>query len=244
MTLTQASASDPAALIREAIVLLDAATAQVDSTPSAHQPHLTSPGAALHLLITNCSADPDELPVPVVGARLIAVAVPAAAEQLRLQHMAELPRRAVETTLDGHWLVLFPGTPHQVGLDGAAREARRFLAALARCGGAVVVDDEWAALAVERLRRAARTLIPLRSPIEVLAAHDKRRGTDFGETLGTWLNLNCDTEATSRALGIHPNTLRYRLRRASALAGLNLSDPNVRLVLQLTQRITRPSEAE
>ena len=275
MTLAQASASDPTALIREAIALLDAATAHVDPAPAARQPQLASPGTTLRLLVTGSAfADPDELSIPVVGARLVVVTTHQAAELLRLQHAGSLPRRAIETTIGGDWLVLTPSSPHRVGLDSAAREAQRFLADLARCGGArwhagiswplsssadlphayhdacdaaalaalrhrqtVIVDDEWAALAVARLRHAAKDLIPARSPIEVLARHDREHGTMFGETLGIWLNLNCDTDAASRALGIHPNTLRYRLRRAAAVAGLDLNDPNQRLVLQLTQRI-------
>ena len=38
----------------------------------------------------------------------------------------------------------------------------------------------------------------------------------------------------SRALRIHPNTLRYRMAKLTELAGVDLDDPDVRLAL-LTQ---------
>ncbi len=44
---------------------------------------------------------------------------------------------------------------------------------------------------------------------------------------------------TATALGIHPNTLRYRLERASALTGLAFDDPDVRFQLQLASRLLR-----
>jgi DNA-binding PucR family transcriptional regulator len=39
--------------------------------------------------------------------------------------------------------------------------------------------------------------------------------------------------AAARRLTVHPNTLRYRVRRATAIAGLHLDDPRARLVHHL-----------
>ena len=45
--------------------------------------------------------------------------------------------------------------------------------------------------------------------------------------------------SASVALGIHPNTFRYRLRRLIDLFGLNLSEPDERLVLDLQLRLVQ-----
>ncbi|HZZ65089.1 MAG TPA: PucR family transcriptional regulator ligand-binding domain-containing protein [Candidatus Baltobacteraceae bacterium] len=50
-----------------------------------------------------------------------------------------------------------------------------------------------------------------------------RSGFRFGETAAT--------------LGIHPNTLRYRLERARSLMAIDLDDPDVRFRLQLASRL-------
>jgi len=42
---------------------------------------------------------------------------------------------------------------------------------------------------------------------------------------------------TAAALGVHPNTLRYRLERASTLTGLALGEPEARFRLQLAARL-------
>jgi purine catabolism regulator len=47
---------------------------------------------------------------------------------------------------------------------------------------------------------------------------------------------------TAVALGIHPNTLRYRLERASELTGLSFEDAEVRFRLQLAARLLRLSD--
>jgi purine catabolism regulator len=44
---------------------------------------------------------------------------------------------------------------------------------------------------------------------------------------------------TATALGIHPNTLRYRLERAATLTGLAFDDPETRFQLQLAGRLLR-----
>jgi DNA-binding PucR family transcriptional regulator len=54
------------------------------------------------------------------------------------------------------------------------------------------------------------------------------------DTLYEWLRHPGDPRAASRALRIHPNTLRYRMAKLTELAGVDLEDPDVRLAL-LTQ---------
>jgi purine catabolism regulator len=47
---------------------------------------------------------------------------------------------------------------------------------------------------------------------------------------------------TASALGVHPNTLRYRLERASEATGLSFDDGDVRFRLQLAARLLRLSD--
>jgi DNA-binding PucR family transcriptional regulator len=49
-------------------------------------------------------------------------------------------------------------------------------------------------------------------------------GTALLDTVSTYLEQGSSLEATARMLFVHPNTVRYRLRRASELTGLIPSD--------------------
>lgn len=71
-------------------------------------------------------------------------------------------------------------------------------------------------------------------PLPRLRALDEDSGTSYVDTLYEWLRHPGDPRAASRALRIHPNTLRYRVTRLTELAGVDLEDPDVRLAL-LTQ---------
>src|SRR5690606_42147881 len=45
-----------------------------------------------------------------------------------------------------------------------------------------------------------------------------------------------DVIKAARAVNVHPNTLRYRLRRLGEISGLNLDDPDERLVAAIQLR--------
>lgn len=51
-----------------------------------------------------------------------------------------------------------------------------------------------------------------------------------------WLDTPGDVRAAA-ALFIHPNTLRYRLRRLEEVSGLDLADPEQRFAAMLQLRI-------
>lgn len=70
-------------------------------------------------------------------------------------------------------------------------------------------------------------------PLPRLRAHDEESGTCYVDTLYQWLRHAGDPRAASRALRIHPNTLRYRLSRITALAGADFEDADVRLALMV-----------
>ncbi|HEX8601885.1 MAG TPA: sugar diacid recognition domain-containing protein [Pseudoduganella sp.] len=76
----------------------------------------------------------------------------------------------------------------------------------------------------------------LRMPIARLA-HDRSRRM-LRETLETWFARNENSAATAQALGIHRNTLDYRLRRIGELTGLDLARSEDKLLLYVSSLLT------
>ena len=60
----------------------------------------------------------------------------------------------------------------------------------------------------------------------------------LAETLRTYLDSFGDVSAVAKHLHVHPNTVRYRVRRIEKLMSTSLDDPDVRLVLALGLRAT------
>ncbi|OBF48593.1 transcriptional regulator [Mycobacterium sp. 852002-50816_SCH5313054-b] len=60
-------------------------------------------------------------------------------------------------------------------------------------------------------------------------------------TLRAYLDSFGDIATAARALQVHPNTVRYRVRRIEKLLATSLSDPEVRLVFSLGLRVTERS---
>ncbi|MGD6744887.1 PucR family transcriptional regulator [Streptomyces sp. BH106] len=98
-------------------------------------------------------------------------------------------------------------------------------------------DDVRFALDALRVSDAVAAQVPsVGDAVAALLAHDERHGTDLPRTVAAHLAFFGDAGATARYLGIHANTLRYRLRRARELGGFDLGDPDVRLVVELGLR--------
>lgn len=135
-----------------------------------------------------------------------------------------------------------PGT--HLGVSAAVSEAGQLVAAARDAADAaqvaaqrdvpwLSVDDVWAELVVERLRAALMASLTTDHPLARLAEHDRRHRSDLAITVGIWLALRRDAAEAARALMLHPNTLRYRLRRAQDVSGLDLTDSLQSLVAQL-----------
>lgn len=75
-------------------------------------------------------------------------------------------------------------------------------------------------------------------PLSALISYDEAHDAGLVETLRTWLESFGDVNGAAAALHIHKNTFRYRLRRLSEIAGLDLADPDTRLGLMLQLRMT------
>ncbi|MEU0127834.1 helix-turn-helix domain-containing protein [Streptomyces sp. NPDC006289] len=74
-------------------------------------------------------------------------------------------------------------------------------------------------------------------PVHELIRADLAAGGDLVRSLAAYLETPGDVPLAARRLTLHPNTLRYRLRRARERFGIDLDDPDTRLVLALAVRL-------
>ncbi|MFD2471953.1 PucR family transcriptional regulator [Amycolatopsis silviterrae] len=78
----------------------------------------------------------------------------------------------------------------------------------------------------------------LRDPrLAELRAHDADHGDILIPAVLAYLNAFGDVRTAARSLNIHPNTVRYRVRRASEVSGIDLTDPAQRLLTELLLRL-------
>ncbi|MGI8806038.1 MAG: PucR family transcriptional regulator [Thermoleophilaceae bacterium] len=105
-------------------------------------------------------------------------------------------------------------------------------------GGALVVAQEHVTeLLLARERRLLSDLASdLLAPLASLTPAARRRLSD---TLLSWLRHQGRLDPVAADLGIHPQTVRYRLGRARELLGTAVDDPDRRLELELALRARR-----
>ncbi len=124
-----------------------------------------------------------------------------------------------------------------VDLPTARREADECLALHegSRPGAApVAYDESWDDILLQRLRTAALSgRAPDRGPVAELRRHDHTHATDYVVTLQAWLEAQGDPAEAGERLGIHENTVRYRLRKMAEIANLQLDDAKKRLAMMI-----------
>ncbi len=99
-------------------------------------------------------------------------------------------------------------------------------------GPVVSHEEAWTVLVLHRSATGALAAGATEfGPLAVLRAQDEQSGTSYVDTLYEWLRHPGDPRAASRALRIHPNTLRYRMAKLVELAAVDLEDPDTRLAL-------------
>lgn len=72
-----------------------------------------------------------------------------------------------------------------------------------------------------------------------LVEHDDRKQGDLIRTLNGFFEANGNLAKAASDLDVHRNTLVYRLDRISELTGLDLNDPENRLILHLALKVQR-----
>ncbi|TFV55498.1 PucR family transcriptional regulator [Mycobacterium sp. PS03-16] len=139
-------------------------------------------------------------------------------------------RAVVAAPLPG--LAAAPGARAEVDrvFDSAARhpDAIGEVTSLAEARATVVLDEIVAHVA------ASPRLIDPR--VHTLRAQDPM----LAETLRAYLDGFGDIAAVAKRLHVHPNTIRYRIRRIETLLDTSLADSDDRLVLALGLRATEP----
>src|SRR4051794_1897267 len=106
--------------------------------------------------------------------------------------------------------------------------------------GLLHTGDHLVALILHRDPERARSLADRAlEPLDGLSAGTKAKLT---ETLACWLDHACNTGDTARALHVHMQTLRYRLRQLEEVFGEDrLGNGDRRLELQLALKVRRES---
>jgi hypothetical protein len=101
-------------------------------------------------------------------------------------------------------------------------------------GPPVAYDESWDDILLQRLRTAARSgRSPERGPVAELRRHDRAHATEYVATLQAWLEAQGDPAEAGNRLGVHENTVRYRLRKMAEIVNLQLDDAKKRLAMMI-----------
>ncbi|WAE74923.1 helix-turn-helix domain-containing protein [Streptomonospora nanhaiensis] len=145
--------------------------------------------------------------------------------------------RSLERSLRGADAVLGPSVPLDrvpVSLARARDLAELVRAGLVTGGGVLRWSDHLPALLLTRdpalVGEMARTRL---APLAGLRAPQRERMAD---TLLAWLESGLNANEAADRLRIHPQTVRYRMRRLEELFGERLRDPAERFELELVLR--------
>lgn len=115
-----------------------------------------------------------------------------------------------------------------------SRAALRWADAAHRC---VPIQQARAQIVLDLLAPVLDELPDLGSdPVACLLDQDNRREKWLVPSLLAWLDAHGDCPAAAQQLGLHPNTLRYRLKAARRAIAADLDDPAVRLEIHLRLR--------
>ncbi|MDV6271044.1 PucR family transcriptional regulator [Rhodococcus globerulus] len=77
--------------------------------------------------------------------------------------------------------------------------------------------------------------------IGALDAYDKRNASNMRESVSVYLRHSGDVRRASQHLKIHPNTLRYRIKRVEEITDIDLSDPAARLLMEIQLAVSARS---
>ena len=102
--------------------------------------------------------------------------------------------------------------------------------------GVATGEEMWASVGLLRLAAHIRELSLPSHPLQRLQQADAKHRGDLVPTLEAYLECLGDVAAAGKRLNVHTNTVRYRLRRITAVGGLDLDDPDQRLLVWLQLR--------
>ncbi|WP_345789780.1 PucR family transcriptional regulator [Nocardia panacis] len=99
----------------------------------------------------------------------------------------------------------------------------------------------------------SRTSVLLGEILDLVAAHpqlhdprlqglfdyDRKHSANLCESVETYLREHGDVRTAATLLCVHPNTLRYRVRRVEHILGIDLGDPGDRMLLEVQLALSR-----
>ena len=154
--------------------------------------------------------------------------------------VSETVRRTTGITLR---IGIGPTAPTLDRVTESRRLAELTLAALRRGGGGepvATIGQMRSRVVLDELASRGQLDLGLPGdPLAVVLEHDQEKNTTYAESLLTYLEAFGDTARAAKALNVHENTLRYRIRRLEELFDLDLDDPDERLVAWLQLRLAR-----
>ncbi len=86
----------------------------------------------------------------------------------------------------------------------------------------------------KKLHRDDSSIVLDNRELQELMNYDREHGTSLVHTLRIYLACNCSIAQTSRALYVHRHTLMKRVKRLSAVSGLNLDDYHARVYMSIS----------
>ena len=169
------------------------------------------------------------------------IPTPARDAHHRLVEFAGMVVQRIDQTLGAH-VVAGIGVPVPAVADipRSRRAAERALAVLARRPSERVVhiDDVRAHAALLDILDFAAGLDDVLHPgVHTLLERGSGDRNDHIATLRAYLDCHGDAVKAAALLDVHPNTLRYRLRRLTEIAELHLDDADERLMCELELRL-------
>ena len=115
------------------------------------------------------------------------------------------------------------------------RAADRLVARGALASSGLVLADEHLGILVAHGDEDALAELT-RSRLEPLGAETPASRRRLGDTLRAWIDHQGEVGRVAAVLNVHPQTVRYRLRRLRELFGPALEDPEARFELALALR--------
>jgi DNA-binding PucR family transcriptional regulator len=128
-----------------------------------------------------------------------------------------------------------PASPGEAPAD-ARRGADRALELGAANTVVTLEEVQGRAILAEVLDFLRDQRMALSPELRALLKHDRDHGTEYVATLQALLAVESDPGQAARRVGIHVNTLRYRVRRIVEITGADLANADVRLALEMQLR--------
>lgn len=214
---TDARTMDSEELVRQRrlLDLLEVAALQLLPTRRSHW-NVARPPAALVLISSDATAKAD------------------AGQQVRAQVQAVLASLPADRRQQ---LSVGIGTP-QLGVDGlrhSSHEART-AAESARRGSIAAFDATGLRRLLAELDSSALSRRMMGAMLDPIDALPPGRARQAVQTLAAYLDAQCSPTAAAKALSLHPNAVSYRIKHLVELLGVDLADPDARLILHLACR--------